>query len=81
MPIPSTAWRQQWVEAIEESLWNAIRALEEADMLMRSMAEHVRIHDAAQAGALTARANEAKQQADALRKLVMARDPLTAAEP
>ncbi len=68
-------------EAIEESLWNAIRALEEADMLMRSMAEHVRIHDVTQAGALTARANEAKQQADTLRKLVMARDPLTAAEP
>jgi two-component system chemotaxis response regulator CheB len=67
-------------EAIEESLWNAIRALEEADMLMRSMAEHVRIHDVTQAGALTARANEAKQQADTLRKLVMARDPLTAAE-
>ena len=68
-------------EAIEESLWNAIRALEEGDMLMRSMAEHVRIHDAAQASALVARANEAKQQADALRNLVMARDPLTAAEP
>jgi two-component system chemotaxis response regulator CheB len=67
-------------EAIEESLWNAIRALEEADMLMRSMVEHVRIHDTAQAGALIARANEAKEQADALRKLVMARDPLTTAE-
>jgi len=67
-------------EGIEESLWNAIRALEEADMLMRSMAEHVRIHDAAQAGAIAGRANEAKQQADALRKLVMARDPMTTAE-
>ena len=68
-------------EAIEESLWNAIRALEEADMLMRSMAEHVRIHDAVQAGALIARANEAKQQGEALRKLVMARAPLTTAGP
>jgi two-component system chemotaxis response regulator CheB len=68
-------------EAIEESMWNAIRALEEADLLMRSMADHVRIHDAAQASALVTRANEAKQQGDALRKLVMARDPLTAAEP
>ena len=68
-------------EAIEESLWNAIRALEEADMLMRSMAEHVRIHDTVQAGALSARANEAKQQGEALRKLVMARAPLTTARP
>jgi hypothetical protein len=45
------------------------------------MAEHVRIHDAAQAGVLTARADDARQQRDALRKLIMARDPLAAAEP
>jgi len=68
-------------EAVEESLWNAIRALEEADLLMRSMAEHVSIHDAGQAAALSARARESKQQADALRKLVLAREPLTTAEP
>jgi two-component system, chemotaxis family, protein-glutamate methylesterase/glutaminase len=67
-------------EAIEESLWNAIRALEEADMLMRGMADHVRIHDAVRAVALIARANEAKEQGEALRKLVMARAPLTTAE-
>ena len=55
--------------------WNAIRALEEAEMLMRSMAERVRIHDAVPADALIAHANEAKTQGEALHKLVMAHLP------
>jgi two-component system, chemotaxis family, protein-glutamate methylesterase/glutaminase len=65
-------------EGIEDSLWNAIRALEEAEMLMRGMADHVKGHDNGDAAALLARAEEARRQSDAIRSLAMQREPLAA---
>ena len=63
-------------EAIEEALWNAIRALEEADMLMRGMSAHMESHDRREAEELNARAGEAKRQSEVIRQLVMDREPL-----
>lgn len=63
-------------EGIEDALWGAVRVLEEGDMLMRSMAEHVKSHSSAEASGLLQRADEAKRQAEALRKLAINREPL-----
>jgi two-component system chemotaxis response regulator CheB len=71
-------------EGIEDSLWNAIRALEEGGMLMQQMAKHLEEHAAERDGdvaALKARAEEAHRQSDLLRKLAMEREPLAAAKP
>jgi two-component system chemotaxis response regulator CheB len=66
-------------EGIENSLWNAIRSLEEGELLMQNLAEHLRTaHQAEGAERLVQRAREAKKQADVLRELVMAREPLPA---
>jgi two-component system chemotaxis response regulator CheB len=66
-------------EGIEEAMWNAIRALEEGDMLMRGMSAHMKAHDGAGgAEELLERAAEAKRQSDMIRQLVMDRDPLVA---
>lgn len=66
-------------EGIEEALWNAIRALEEGDMLMRGMSAHRRAHDGdGEAEELLERAAEAKRQSETIRQLVMDRDPLVA---
>ena len=63
-------------EGIEDALWNAIRALEEADMLMRGMSAHMKAHDIAEADELLARAAEAKRQSETIRQLAMDREPL-----
>src|SRR6185503_355450 len=63
-------------EGIEESLWIAIRALEEGHLLMGRMAEHVRTHDVEEADQLCEKADEAKQQSDAIRRLLIERSPL-----
>jgi len=67
-------------EGIEDSLWSAVRALEEGQLLMTRMAEHVKAsHNSADAQELIDRANEARNQSEAIRKLVMRRDPVTEA--
>ena len=64
-------------EGVEDSLWNAIRALEEAGLLMHRMAEHLQAgHDGKEARALLQRAEEARRQSDAIRQLVTEREPL-----
>jgi two-component system, chemotaxis family, protein-glutamate methylesterase/glutaminase len=64
-------------EGIEDSLWVAIRSLEEGQLLLARMAEHFRTnHDPAEADSLRAHADEAKRQSDILRQLVMEREPL-----
>jgi len=63
-------------ESIEDALWNSIRALEEGQLLMCRMADHVKLHDAGEADRLRARSEEAKEQASTIRKLAMQRDPL-----
>jgi two-component system chemotaxis response regulator CheB len=65
-------------EGIEDSVWNAIRALEEGQLLMSRMAEHlIASHDSVDAQQLVARSAEAKRQADALRRLIMERSPIS----
>jgi two-component system chemotaxis response regulator CheB len=70
-------------ERIEESLWGAVRALEEGGMLLRTLAEHVKVaHDGEQARELTEQADAAHEHADVVRALVGEREPRrTAAEP
>jgi two-component system chemotaxis response regulator CheB len=67
-------------EGIEDSLWTAVRALEEGQLLMMRMAEHLQSsHSDAQAAQLIDRANEARNQSEAIRKLVMQREPVAEA--
>jgi two-component system, chemotaxis family, protein-glutamate methylesterase/glutaminase len=67
-------------EGIEDSLWTAIRALEEGQLLMMRMAEHLHSsHSDGQAEQLIERANEARNQSEAIRKLVMQREPVSEA--
>lgn len=64
-------------EGIEESMWVAIRSLEEGQLLMCRMADHLRtVHNSDEAGRLLERAEEAKRQSDIIRRLVMSREPL-----
>jgi two-component system chemotaxis response regulator CheB len=64
-------------EDIEESLWVAIRTLEEGQLLMSSMADHLKgSHDPVEADRLIRRAEEAKRQSDVLRNLVTRHDPV-----
>jgi two-component system chemotaxis response regulator CheB len=66
-------------EAVEESLWIAIRALQEAGLLMDRMAEHLtNSHGGAEAPRYIQRAEDARRRAEAIRQLVMEREPLTA---
>jgi two-component system chemotaxis response regulator CheB len=62
--------------AIEESLWIAIRALEEGDMLLRTVVEHVRGHTGNAAETLLIRAAEVRRQSEAIRKIVMEHEPI-----
>jgi two-component system chemotaxis response regulator CheB len=58
-------------EQVETHLWNTIRAMQEADVLMRAMAQHVQVkHPSADASALAERAEEMHRRADTLRKMV-----------
>ncbi len=58
-------------EQIEVQLWNAIRAMQEGNLLMRAMAEHVdQVHPPADSSTLRERAEELQQQADTLRQMV-----------
>ena len=60
---------------IEDSMWNAIRALEEGQLLMSRMVEHLSAsHGTVDTAQLVARSAEAKRQADALRRLIMDRN-------
>ena len=63
-------------EGVEEALWKAVRALEEADLLMRGMSAHLKEHDGHEADALIARAAEAKRQSEVIRQLLVHREPL-----
>ena len=63
-------------EAIEEALWNTIRALEEGDMLLRTLVEHAKGHDGDEADALLTRAAEVKRQSEAVRRIVMERESI-----
>ena len=61
-------------EAIEDSLWNAIRALEERVMLMRQAAEHLRTAHPETNGDLDRRADDTQRRADLVRQAVLTED-------
>jgi two-component system, chemotaxis family, protein-glutamate methylesterase/glutaminase len=65
-------------EGIEESLWIAIRSLEEGRLLLCGIAAHVKSahKDSTVAKRLLERADEAREQSEAIRKLVVQREPL-----
>jgi two-component system, chemotaxis family, protein-glutamate methylesterase/glutaminase len=58
-------------DQIEVQVWNAIRAMQEGDLLMRVMAAHVdQVHAPADSSTLRERAEELQRQADTLRQMV-----------
>ena len=65
-------------DGIEDALWIAIRALEEGELLMGRMAEHLKLsHGAASdADRLRQRADQAHRQAEQIRELMREREPL-----
>jgi two-component system chemotaxis response regulator CheB len=57
---------------VEDSLWSTIRALEEAEMLLRHMSEHLSAGARPESVAeLTARADELRRRADLIRQAAM----------
>jgi two-component system chemotaxis response regulator CheB len=58
-------------DQIEVQLWNAIRVMQEGNMLMRTMAEHIdKIHGRGNSRVLLERAHDLQRQANELRQLV-----------
>lgn len=66
-------------EGIEESLWTTVRALEEAQILLRQLAEHVKLHDESRAADLVAQSTSAGTDAEAVRKIAAGRESLKTA--
>ena len=65
-------------ENVEDSLWNAIRAIEESVLLMNHMAEHPSEGDGGDtAGHFARKAREAQRRADSVRQAVMGQGQLT----
>jgi two-component system chemotaxis response regulator CheB len=66
-------------DGIEDSLWSAIRALEEGALLMEQLGRHLQEHrDLAAAEMLAEQARGARAQSNELRRIAGARQPLTA---
>jgi two-component system chemotaxis response regulator CheB len=63
-------------EAIEDALWNSVRALEEASLAIDKLASHIGAHDPARAVPLLAQAREAHRHSEVVRELVTSRRPL-----
>jgi two-component system, chemotaxis family, protein-glutamate methylesterase/glutaminase len=64
-------------DGVEESLWNAVRALEEAGLLLQTLAAHVKESDhTADAQRLLDQADEARRHSEEVRQLVNGREPL-----
>jgi len=66
-------------EGVEGSLWNAVRSLEEAGLLLHALAAHVeKGHDTGDAARLREQAEQARRQSEEVRQLMNAREPLPA---
>ncbi len=63
-------------EGVDESLWNAMRSLEEAGLLLQAVA-HLQTEHGADARRMAAQAEEAQLHADEIRGLIGRRKPLT----
>ncbi|MGH9941171.1 MAG: chemotaxis protein CheB [Pyrinomonadaceae bacterium] len=61
-------------EKVEDSLWNAIRAVEEGVMLMRQMGQHLSEHNRSAAEQVIQKAQEAQRRADLVRSVVMEKE-------
>ena len=62
----------------EDSLWNAIRAIEESVLLLRSLAEHFsEHHNGTDAEVFLSKARESQQRADIMRQVVMSHEKLS----
>jgi two-component system, chemotaxis family, protein-glutamate methylesterase/glutaminase len=68
-------------ENIEESLWNAIRAIEEHIMLLRHLAKHVDGGENSYAEQFLRQAQEAQRRVDVMRQIVMAHEKLNPNQP
>jgi two-component system chemotaxis response regulator CheB len=67
-------------EGVEDSLWNAIRSIEESVLLLRHMAEHLpESENGHTSEKFLARALEAEQRADLVRQAVMNQEQLSVA--
>lgn len=64
-------------ESVEETLWSAIRSIDESAMLMRHMAEHVREADTGAAERFIAKAHDAERRSGLVRKAVFAHENLS----
>jgi two-component system chemotaxis response regulator CheB len=65
----------EFTERTEETLWNAIRSMEEMVLLLRRMATQLAVHGHDQAAAaLEQKVREAQQRADLVRQAVMQHD-------
>jgi two-component system chemotaxis response regulator CheB len=68
----------EYTEKTEESLWSAIRAIEEGIILMRDLAKHLgERHDGTDAEALLRKAEESQRRADMVRQAVMSHENLS----
>jgi two-component system chemotaxis response regulator CheB len=65
-------------EGIDAALWNAIRALEEATLLMQRMASLLPAGGGEEANQLARRAENVRRQSDAIRSIASGREALTA---
>jgi two-component system chemotaxis response regulator CheB len=67
-------------EGVEDSLWNAIRSVEESVLLLRHMAEHLGDGENGHtADEFLTRAQEAQRRADLVRRAVMSQEQLSVA--
>jgi two-component system chemotaxis response regulator CheB len=68
-------------EGVEDSLWNAIRSVEESALLLRHMAEHLgEGENGHTAEKFLARAQQAQRRADLVRQAVMTQEQLIVAD-
>ena len=63
-------------ESVEESLWTAIRNIEESVMLMRHMAKHMQEHDPFAAREFLRKADQAKMRSQLVREAVKGHEEL-----
>lgn len=68
----------EFTEKTEETLWSAIRAIEEGVILMRNLAKHFgEQHNGKEAEALLTKADESQKRADLVRRVVMSHEILS----
>jgi two-component system, chemotaxis family, protein-glutamate methylesterase/glutaminase len=63
-------------ESIEESLWNAIRSVEESVMLMRHLVRHIKNIDPRSADEFLRKADEAQKRSELLRRAAASHEEL-----